>query len=98
MSPGRRLAFEILSAVERGGYASDLLAARATPLDTRDAGLASEIVLGVLRYRAQLDYLIERYSGKSAARLEPPRTAALCQLTTLLSLTERRNWASKPLW
>jgi len=59
-------------AVERGGYASDLLAARAAPLDTRDAGLASEIVFGVLRYRAQLDYLIEHYSGKPAARLDDP--------------------------
>jgi 16S rRNA (cytosine967-C5)-methyltransferase len=77
MSPGRGLAFEILTAVERGGYASDLLAARAAPLDTRDAGLASEIVFGVLRYRAQLDYLIEHYSGKPAARLDDPVRQAL---------------------
>ena len=77
MSPARGLAFEILTAVERGGYASDLLAARAAPLDTRDAGLASEIVFGVLRYRAQLDYLIERYSGKPAARLDEPVRQAL---------------------
>ena len=77
MSPARRLAFEILAAVERGGYASDLLAARATPLDSRDAGLASEIVFGVLRYRAQLDYLIEHYSGKPAARLDEPVRQAL---------------------
>jgi 16S rRNA (cytosine967-C5)-methyltransferase len=70
VSPARGLAFEILTAVEQGGYASDLLAARAAPLDTRDAGLASEIVFGVLRYRAQLDYLTERYSGKPAARLD----------------------------
>ncbi|MGA3044817.1 MAG: transcription antitermination factor NusB [Bryobacteraceae bacterium] len=77
MSPARRLAFEILTAVERGGYASDLLAARAAPLDSRDAGLASEIVLGVLRYRAQLDYLIECYSGKAAARLDDAVRQAL---------------------
>src|SRR5580700_8092944 len=64
VSPARGLAFEILTAVEHGGYASDLLAARAVPLDTRDAGLASEIVFGVLRYRAQLDYLIGHYSGR----------------------------------
>ncbi|HLY18450.1 MAG TPA: transcription antitermination factor NusB [Bryobacteraceae bacterium] len=70
MSPARLLAFEILAAVERGGYASDLLASRSVPLDTRDAGLASEIVLGVLRYQAQLDYLVEHYSGKPAARLD----------------------------
>jgi 16S rRNA (cytosine967-C5)-methyltransferase len=77
VSPARGLAFEILTAVERGGYASDLLAARAAPLDTRDAGLASEIVFGVLRYRAQLDHLIERYSGKPAARLDEPVRLAL---------------------
>jgi len=63
--------------VERGGYASDLLAARAAPLEPRDAGLASEIVFGVLRYRAQLDYLIEHYSGKPAKRLDDPVRQAL---------------------
>ena len=50
--------------MEAGGYASDLLLAHAAALDSRDAGLASEIVFGVLRYQAQLDYLIEHYSGR----------------------------------
>ena len=77
MSPARLLAFEILMAAGRGGYASDLLAARATELDSRDAGLASEIVLGVLRYQAQLDYLAAHYSGKPAARLDEPVLVAL---------------------
>jgi 16S rRNA (cytosine967-C5)-methyltransferase len=77
VSPARTLAFEILEAVARGGYASDLLAARSTGLDSRDAGLASEIVFGVLRYQAQLDYLIEHYSGKPAARLDAPVRIAL---------------------
>ena len=49
--------------MEHGGFASDLLLA--AKLDARDAGLASEIVFGVLRYRAQLDYLIGHYSGRS---------------------------------
>ncbi len=89
VSPARRLAFEILSAVERGGYASDLLAARAAPLDTRDAGLASEIVFGVLRYRAQLDYLIERYSGKPAARLDDAVRQALRMAIYQLRYLER---------
>ena len=57
-------AFVILRKVEAGGYASDLL--RAADLDPRDAGLASQIVFGVLRYRAQLDFLIEHYSGRKA--------------------------------
>ena len=63
-APARTLAFDILLRVERGAYASDLLAAHTTVLDPRDAGLASEIVFGVLRYRAQLDYLIDHYSGR----------------------------------
>jgi 16S rRNA (cytosine967-C5)-methyltransferase len=83
------LAFEILMAVERGGYASDLLAARAAPLEARDAGLASEVVLGVLRYRAQLDYLIEHYSGKPAARLDDPVRQALRMAIYQLRYLER---------
>jgi 16S rRNA (cytosine967-C5)-methyltransferase len=77
VSPARALAFEVLLATGRGGYASDLLAARATRLDSRDAGLASEIVFGVLRYQAQLDYLIAHYSGKPVARLDEPVLVAL---------------------
>lgn len=64
-APARTLAFDILLRVERGGYASDLLAAHSNGLDSRDAGLASEIVFGVLRYRAQLDYLVAYYSGRN---------------------------------
>jgi len=60
----RTLAFDVLQRVEGGAYASDLLAAHSAALDARDAGLASGIVLGVLRYRAQLDFLIEHYSGR----------------------------------
>jgi 16S rRNA (cytosine967-C5)-methyltransferase len=58
VSPARVAAFDILRKVEAGGYASDLLLSHTAALDSRDAGLASEIVFGVLRYRAQLDYLI----------------------------------------
>jgi 16S rRNA (cytosine967-C5)-methyltransferase len=58
MSPARRVAFDVLRKVEAGGYASDLLLSMSASLDSRDAGLASEIVFGILRYQAQLDYLI----------------------------------------
>ena len=70
VSPARRLAFDILRKVGRGGYAADLLAAGAEPLDARDAALASEIVFGVLRYQAQLDFLIGRYSGRGVRKLD----------------------------
>ena len=54
-APARTLAFDILRRVESGAWASDLLLAHSSGLDSRDASLASEIVFGVLRYRAQLD-------------------------------------------
>jgi 16S rRNA (cytosine967-C5)-methyltransferase len=60
----RTLAFDILRRVEGGAWASDLLLAHSAGMEPRDAGLASEIVFGVLRYRAQLDFLIEHYAGR----------------------------------
>jgi len=59
ISPARQVAFDILRKVSQGGYASDLLLQRSAALDSRDAGLASEIVFGCLRYQAQLDCLIK---------------------------------------
>jgi len=64
IAPARATAFTILSKVDAGGYASDLLVVHAAPLDSRDAALASAIVFGALRYQAQLDFLIEHYSGR----------------------------------
>ncbi len=75
-SPTRAIAYKILRKVEAGGYASDLLLARSDDLNRRDAGLASEIVFGVLRFQAQLDYLIEYYSGKRR-KLDPEVRLAL---------------------
>jgi len=76
ISPARLAAFGVLRKVESGGYASDLLLSRSAGLDTRDAGLASAIVFGALRYQAQLDYLIERYSGRKL-RFDPEVRIAL---------------------
>ncbi len=75
ISPARSTAFDILCKVDAGGYASDLLLARTTSLDSRDAGLAHEIVFGVLRYRAQLDYLTQHYSGRRQKLDREVRTA-----------------------
>ncbi len=61
----RTTAFDILRKVESGGYASDLLLEHCAGMDARDAGLASEIVFGVLRRQLQLDYLISFYAGPS---------------------------------
>jgi 16S rRNA (cytosine967-C5)-methyltransferase len=64
ISPARLAAFEILQLVETGSYASELLLRRTADLDKRDAGLASEIVFGSLRYQAQLDFLISQHTRK----------------------------------
>jgi tRNA and rRNA cytosine-C5-methylases len=63
--------------VERGGYAADLLYAQSAALDSRDAGLAAEIALGVLRVQSQLDFLVEHYGGRAASRLDPEVRIAL---------------------
>ena len=76
LSPARLAAFDILRKVELGGYASDLLLARTAALDSRDAGLASQIVFGCLRYQEQLDFLIQLYSGR-ARKLDPEVRLAL---------------------
>jgi 16S rRNA (cytosine967-C5)-methyltransferase len=77
MSPARKAAFDSLMGVEKGGFASDLLLANSRALDSRDAGLAAEIVFGVLRFRAQLDFLIENYSGRPPGKLDPEVRTAL---------------------
>ncbi len=59
----RSFAFDVLDAVEHGGFADDLLRARS--LEPQEANLANELVFGVLRHRGQLDYLISHYSGKT---------------------------------
>jgi len=64
ISPARSVAFEVLLRTLRGGYASDILIGQSKNLDSRDAGLASEIVFGVLRFQAQLDYVIGQRMGK----------------------------------
>src|SRR5437016_6280000 len=87
-APARILAFDILLRVEAGAYASDLLVARSADLDSRDAGLAGQIVFGVLRYRGQLDYLIDHYAGRHQ-RLDPEVRTALRMAMYQLRYLER---------
>jgi 16S rRNA (cytosine967-C5)-methyltransferase len=79
ISVARKIAYEVLRRVEaEGAYASDLLhselGARVKP---EDAGLATELVMGVLRWRRLLDFLLERQLKKPAARLDLPVALAL---------------------
>lgn len=62
LAPARKAAFAALLAVERGAWSAEALAAKSVHLDPRDAGLASDIVFGVLRRRGELDALIRSYS------------------------------------
>ncbi|HUX66463.1 MAG TPA: transcription antitermination factor NusB [Terriglobales bacterium] len=79
MSPARQLARDVLLAVEeRGGYASDLLhSPLARGLSPADLRLATEIVMGVLRWRAQLDFVLERAARRPVARMQPAARVAL---------------------
>ena len=69
VSPARAAAFEILVKIERDqSYASELLhSPRIAKLTSSDHGLATELVLGVLRWRSLLD---QRVAGASSQKLE----------------------------
>jgi len=72
ISPARKIAYEVLRRVEaEGAYASDLLHAElGARVKAEDAGLATELVMGVLRWRRLLDFLLERQLKKPVARLD----------------------------
>jgi 16S rRNA (cytosine967-C5)-methyltransferase len=77
VSPAREIAFLILQRVRSGGFASDLLRRETAALPPRDAALAETLVFGCLRFQAQLDFLIEHFSGRPAAKLDPEVSLAL---------------------
>jgi 16S rRNA (cytosine967-C5)-methyltransferase len=77
ISVARQVAFDVLKAVSMGAYASDSLRFFSKGATTRDAGLASQIVFGCLRYQSQLDYLIETYSGRKVHHLDSDILLAL---------------------
>lgn len=79
VSPARRIAFEVLRRVEEeGAYASDVLHAElGDGVKPSDAALATELTLGVLRWRAQLDFLLDRHLKKAVDRLDLPVAIAL---------------------
>ena len=72
VSPARAAAFEILVRVEReSSYASDLLhSATYHRLSPADHALATELVMGVLRWRSRLDDEIARASAQKLSRLD----------------------------
>ncbi|MEZ5398116.1 MAG: transcription antitermination factor NusB [Bryobacteraceae bacterium] len=71
------MAFDVLMAVEGGAFASDELRVRGTRLGNADAGLATEIAMGVLRRRGELDAAIDSVAGRPVARMDREVAAAL---------------------
>jgi 16S rRNA (cytosine967-C5)-methyltransferase len=67
----RQIAFDVLLAVNGGAPSGDALDRALAGLDSREAGLATEIVYGVLRRRAQLQALIARVSSRRPDQLDP---------------------------
>ncbi|MBV8572933.1 MAG: hypothetical protein JO319_20105 [Acidobacteriaceae bacterium] len=89
ISPSRSVAFQILEEVSAGRYASDSLREKTAALDSRDSGLASQIVFGCLRFQAQLDWLIFLCAGKRASELDLPVRIALRTAIFQLRYLER---------
>ncbi len=73
VSPAREIAYRILRRMESGrGYAVDLLQGpEVSGLKEADRRLATELVMGVLRWRGELDFRIEQLSGRSLERFDP---------------------------
>ncbi len=73
IAPARVAAYQVLSAVSSGrADLPDALAdARGALRDDRDKSLTAEIVIGVQRWRATLDYLIAHFSKRPTERLDP---------------------------
>ena len=64
MSQARQIAFDVLLAVELGAQAGELLDRNLAWIDSREAGLATELVFGVLRRRAQLHELMSQVASR----------------------------------
>lgn len=71
-SPARAAAFDVLLRVEQqDAFASDLLhSSRLDALSTADRALATELTLGVLRWRSHLDGLSARVSSQPLSKLD----------------------------
>lgn len=72
VSPARAAAFDILLRVERNqSYASELLhSSTYEQLSTADHALATELVMGVLRWRSRLDSEIAQASSQPLSKLD----------------------------
>ena len=79
VSPARAAAFDILLQVEQeAAYASELLhSTRYAKLSAADHGLATELVMGTLRWQSLLDRRITEHSSQSIRKLDAQVLIAL---------------------
>jgi 16S rRNA (cytosine967-C5)-methyltransferase len=79
LSVARKIAYDVLRRVEaEGAYASDVLHTElGAGVRADDAALATELSLGVLRWRGLLDFLLGRALKKPVERLDLPVAIAL---------------------
>ena len=79
VSPARSAAFDVLLRVAtRDSYASELLHSNLlAALNAADRGLATELVMGVLRWQQKLDRILESAGGRSLAKFDPGVRIAL---------------------
>ena len=91
ISPARAAAFDILLRVEQeDAYASELLhASRYARLSPADHGLATELVMGVLRWRSLLDARIAERSSQRQEKLDREVLTALRMAAYQLGFLER---------
>lgn len=66
----RERALQILRSCERGVFADDLLAESRSRFDQRDSAFILEIVYGVLRNRARLDWSLGRFSTQPVGKTD----------------------------
>ncbi len=67
----REHALEILRRVEAGSFADPLLAHARESLGSRDSAFLLELVYGVLRQRAHLDWILDQFSAHPLSRTDP---------------------------
>ena len=91
ISPARIAAFEILLRVDRtDAYASELLhAPQYAEISPKDHALATEIVMGVLRWRSVLDERISQYCSQKLEKLDPEVLTALRMAAYQLQFLDR---------
>lgn len=91
ISPARTTAFEILLRVDHtNAYASELLhAPQYAQISPKDHALATELVMGVLRWRSVLDERIAQYCSQKLERLDPEVLTALRMAAYQLQFLDR---------